>query len=421
LFRDLCEIVGMIQWFCMLTGWAVADVLWWRAADRRLRRVPGARIWRPVVGAFAAAQLAYIGVLTVGSFTEHVLQGGMVWPVAAYVWHLFILPGSVLVLLAFEGVRRVRKSSPDQKLQNEPNRLTRRELMGALGVAAPPIITAGVTGVAVDRLGDFRVRDVELKLPTLPADLDGLTIAQVSDLHIGRFLPAGVMERVAEATNAVQADLVVFTGDLIDVSCEYVAPGIDFMKRLDRRHGLAVIEGNHDLMGGTERFEGPVRDAGVPLLLDATATFNVPGRSTPVQFMGITWGELKTGREMGKIGREGRRMYRDPKKEVTDASIRKVAGERRADAFPILLAHHPHAFDTAAALGLPLTLSGHTHGGQLMLTKHIGAGPLRFRYWTGEYAKPDGAKLFVNNGVGNWFPLRINAPAEIVKLTLRRG
>ena len=76
--------------------------------------------------------------------------------------------------------------------------------------------------------------------------------------------------------------------------------------------------------------------------------------------------------------------------------------------------------DPAATAGLPLTLAGHTHGGQLMLTDHIGAGPLRFRYWTGLYRKAAG-QLFVCNGVGNWFPLRVNAPCEIVKLTLKQA
>jgi predicted MPP superfamily phosphohydrolase len=66
---------------------------------------------------------------------------------------------------------------------------------------------------------------------------------------------------------------------------------------------------------------------------------------------------------------------------------------------------------------LPLVLSGHTHGGQIMLNKTIGLGPLRFRYWSGLYEKPN-SKLIVSNGVGNWFPLRVNAPAEILKITL---
>jgi len=73
---------------------------------------------------------------------------------------------------------------------------------------------------------------------------------------------------------------------------------------------------------------------------------------------------------------------------------------RQPGAFPILLAHHPHAFDTAAAAGIPLTLAGHTHGGQLMLNERLGAGPVMFRYWSGLYRKPDGNALFVSNGVG---------------------
>jgi predicted MPP superfamily phosphohydrolase len=274
--------------------------------------------------------------------------------------------------------------------------------------------------VAVERLGQFRVREMELAVPGLPADLDGVSIAQVSDLHIGRFLPKGAAERVAEATNALGADLVVFTGDLLDVSCETIAPGIDFIRRLDRRHGLAVIEGNHDGMNGCERFEKEMKGAGLPLLLDESIVFKVPGRATPVQFLGLTWGELLRGWQTGRRWREAQRWYRVDSAEAMADSMKKLVSERRREAFPVLLAHHPHAFDLAAAAGLPLVLSGHTHGGQLMLTEHIGAGPIRFKYWTGVYEKP-GSRLFVNNGVGNWFPLRINAPAEIVKLTLRKG
>jgi hypothetical protein len=81
------------------------------------------------------------------------------------------------------------------------------------------------------------------------------------------------------------------------------------------------------------------------------------------------------------------------------------------------LAHHPHAFDAAAAAGVPLTLSGHTHGGQLMLNEQLGFGPAMFRYWSGWYRKGV-SQLVVSNGVGNWFPLRVNAPAEIIHLTL---
>ena len=90
--------------------------------------------------------------------------------------------------------------------------------------------------------------------------------------------------------------------------------------------------------------------------------------------------------------------------------------QRDPKAFPIVLAHHPHAFDFADEF--PLMLSGHTHGGQLMLAEDVGFGPWMFRYWSGEYRKPDRA-LVVSNGTGNWFPVRINAPAEVIHLTLK--
>ena len=126
----------------------------------------------------------------------------------------------------------------------------------------------------------------------------------------------------------------------------------------------------------------------------------VPVRGRPVQLLGLPW-----SREEAVIAR----------------SVQQLAGQIAPGAFPILLAHHPHAFDAAAAAGVPLTVSGHTHGGQLMLSDAVGFGPLLYRYWSGLYRMPaaGGASLIVSNGVGNWFPLRIGAPAEIIHLTLR--
>ena len=125
-----------------------------------------------------------------------------------------------------------------------------------------------------------------------------------------------------------------------------------------------------------------------------------------VQVLGLRWGS-------GNTDPRAMSNRRDP---AIAGSMKELLVQKRPDAFPILLAHHPHAFDYAG--GIPLTLSGHTHGGQMMLTKEIGFGPAMFRYWSGLYQKAERA-LVVSNGVGNWFPLRVQAPAEIVHLTLR--
>jgi hypothetical protein len=98
--------------------------------------------------------------------------------------------------------------------------------------------------------------------------------------------------------------------------------------------------------------------------------------------------------------------------------LRKLVKQRQPDAFPVLLAHHPRAFDAAVEADLPLTLSGHTHGGQLMFDSQHGAGPAFFRYWSGLHTRGR-SQMIVSNGVGNWFPIRINAPAEIIHITLR--
>jgi len=83
-----------------------------------------------------------------------------------------------------------------------------------------------------------------------------------------------------------------------------------------------------------------------------------------------------------------------------------------------MMAHHPHSWDMAMQYDIPLVISGHTHGGQIMLTRNIGLGRLRFHYLSGLY-ETENSKLIVSNGVGNWFPLRIGAPAEILQITLR--
>jgi uncharacterized protein len=106
--------------------------------------------------------------------------------------------------------------------------------------------------------------------------------------------------------------------------------------------------------------------------------------------------------------------------EGVRAGVENVLKQRRSDTFAILLAHHPHAFDPAADAGVPLTVGGHTHGGQFQLIEDVDFGQLMYKYWSGLYRKGD-SFTSISNGIGNWFPLRINVPCEIIHLTLRRA
>jgi predicted MPP superfamily phosphohydrolase len=321
---------------------------------------------------------------------------------AAYLWHLLLLPaGWILVTvtaLLFGAWRSGRRlagwTAPAAPTAGTP---TRRQFLGALSTAAPALLTGAGVAYSRAQVREFRVRPMSVALPGLPPGLDGLRIALVADLHVGTFTNGRTVRRVVEETSRLDADLILLPGDLINNALADLPDALDAVRNMQSRGGAYLSVGNHDLIEDGAAFVRRVR-ARVPLLVDESRTVAVRGQ--PVQLLGLSW-----SRDEVRIA----------------SSVRELARQVVRGAFPILLAHHPHAFDAAAAAGIPLTVSGHTHGGQLMLGEAVGFGPLLYRYWSGLYRKPadNGAALVVSNGVGNWFPLRVGAPAEIIDLTLR--
>jgi predicted MPP superfamily phosphohydrolase len=202
-----------------------------------------------------------------------------------------------------------------------------------------------------------------------------------------------MLDDIADVTNRLRSDLILLAGDIINISLSDLPSALDMVLRLNARDGVFMIQGNHDVIQGPDRFDHAVRRRGINLLVDQAAT--ITARGVPFQLLGTRW----------------------TSDWFRDESVSYTAGLRDPSLFAMMLAHHPHSWDAAAAAGIPLVISGHTHGGQIMLTDRIGAGPLRFKYWSGQYDGPD-STLIVSNGVGNWFPLRINAPAEILKITM---
>jgi uncharacterized protein len=388
----------------------VADAGWWVIALRWTRR----RVWRVALGLFMAGQMVVLLSLLCEFVDWRVYPKAVL--VAVTVWHRMVLPGAlgVFLLLKMAGSKwAVRWMSRFKWKRRSPaapasaSSQSRREFIGTCAAAAPGLFTIGATGVALAQLNRFRVRRFTLSIPTLPRALDGTTIAHVSDMHVGPWTCGRVLREVVNTTNALRPDLVLLTGDLIDYELADLSEAMAVVKRMEGRYGQWMIEGNHDLFDDGAEFERRVKTAGVPLLLDESAVANV--RGYPVQFFGLRW--------MGF----GRGTADDRERDrLTAAQMRLMMKHRQPDAFPILLAHHPHAFDAAVKADLPLTLAGHTHGGQWMLDRQRGVGPVLFRYWSGLYARGR-SQMIVSNGIGNVFPIRINAPAEIVHLTLRRA
>lgn len=392
-----------------------SEILFWIWADRRLRPTRRARLWRTLLHTYMSFQ--FVGFLSI--FVQRAL--GIVADLPAtllatiYLWHILILPATAVTLaigcaIAFLGRRRaVPRPEPTIELPATSHvpHPTRRQILLAGATAVPPLLTGVSVATAMMQLGDFRVREFTIPLRDLPPDLDGMTIAHVSDTHVGRFTNGQKLKNIAEVTNSLRADLVLLTGDLIDYTLSDLPAAIDMVNRMDPRSGLYICQGNHDLFQSREAFDARVRAAGLALLVNDSARTLVRGR--PVQLLGLRW-----------AGHDDHLPHDLGKDAGVYTYVPRLAAMRDPDAFPILLAHHPHAFDPAAAAGLPLTLAGHTHGGQLMLTDHIGPGPAFYRYWSGLYRKRN-AHCIVSNGVGNWFPLRVNAPAEIIHVTLRRA
>ena len=313
---------------------------------------------------------------------------------------LLLLAIALLPILAMLALVRSARRLGNPVPADASGALNRRQFLGVALAAAPPLFNLSLATIAMRQLEQFRVRRFVLPIAGLPSDLHGLTITQISDLHVGRFTSGRVLRDVVRVVNELRADLVLLTGDLINDALIDLDRGLDLVRSMQARYGVYLIEGNHDLIENGPEFERRVKNSGIPFLLDESIVIKIRGAS--LQLLGLSWTRARENRDA-----------------AIATAVNHLLNQRQPESFPILLAHHPHAFDAAAAASVPLTLAGHTHGGQLMLNDQYGFGPALFRYWSGLYSKGT-SKLVVSNGVGNWFPLRVRAPAELLHLTLLR-
>lgn len=282
---------------------------------------------------------------------------------------------------------------------------SRRHFLGKTATALPAAIFLA-SGYGIYRAQtDFDWFEHELKLRDWPRELSGLRIMQISDIHVGSFMGGEKLKRYIADINTKEADLLMITGDIIDHNVAFLPECIEALATLKiPRHGAYVCIGNHDYYSGgaDEIFEG-VEKLGMVTLRDSSVS--VPVRDTRLTVAGIDYpwraGPALRGDQFTK-------------------HVEKAVALREPLSPTIMLAHHPHAFDEAARLGVPLTLAGHTHGGQFALNYpggNISLGDLMFKYVAGLYTKGD-SHLYVNRGIGNWFPVRLGAPPEVTILTL---
>lgn len=396
------------------------SLFWWSWIDRWL--AAGCRAsWR---WAWAAYMLFILSPMLAVMFRGRHAWDAFPVPMIMWimVWHILMMVlGSLAVLYSLFrmiGRRRVSAAPADpppddgrsgtagtRAAESAGDPVSRRGLLMRVAFAAPVLMTGGAVVAGLRGQGRFIVRRRTIVLPRLPDRLRGLTITHISDIHVGRIFRPEHLAGVVEAANQLKSDLVAVTGDILDHNIDYLPAAMEGIAALEYRFGRFIVAGNHDLLDSRNEFLRTMRQAEPGFLADEHVRLDIGGET--IQIAGLFWSRYEQP------------LLADPGLNLRAA---RTLEDANPNAFTVALTHHPHAFEALADGGADLILAGHTHGGQLMLTPPgfahpIGGGSLLFRYIWGEYRRGRSA-LYVNAGVGNWFPVRINAPAEIVQITL---
>ena len=241
-----------------------------------------------------------------------------------------------------------------------------------------------------------------LRFPDLPAGLEGLTLLHISDLHAGVHLGEDKMQSIVAQANALRPDLIVQTGDMIDISPSYIPAYVRAFRELRAPLGVVTVLGNHDRYTGEREVIRGCRDAGQVFVQNGCHVIE------------------RGGATLALLGIDDPHNWSadDPQTADVDAALSAAP----PDAFRVLLAHRPGAWDSAAPRGIPLTLAGHIHGGQFYLPL-IGWSPGRLitKYVMGHFQR-GASQLYVSRGIGVvGVPIRVFAPPEIELFDLRRG
>jgi uncharacterized protein len=430
------------------------------ARNRMLRRILHAGVY--------GTALAIVLALVVGIAAIHSRIAGQASKLAslAGLWFTSSLV-SFGFIRALEGVgwtfRKLRRPLLAARASNLPpagdgafaepplqNALTRRDFVGRAARLAGAVPFAGALyGFLVTRK-HYIVKRVEVPVSGLPPALDGMEIVQISDIHIGGFMSRDDVRRAVDLANDQGAHLAVVTGDLVTGASDPLEACVDEVARLRAPLGVWGCNGNHEIYAHAEaRAAALFRSAGMEMLRRQSAELQFQGQA--FNLIGVDYQrERMTG---------GRRR---PMLQGVEALVRR-------DVPNILLSHNPNSFPRAAELGIELTLSGHTHGGQVrveildhtlsparFLTPYIAglfqrplgisaeadrppdqsraffASPVVAATFPGAISPaaqgdakaqpPGGAHMYVNTGLGTiGAPVRLGVPPEITLVVLRRA
>jgi predicted MPP superfamily phosphohydrolase len=242
-----------------------------------------------------------------------------------------------------------------------------------------------------------RVVNIDVPIANLPKALEGFTIAQISDIHVGPTIKRAYVEGIVDAVNGLQADVIAVTGDVVDGSVRELAPHTEPLKRLNAKYGAYLVTGNHEYYSGEHAWTAEFKRLGLRVLMNEHVVLTHNGARLVVAGVADY-----SAHHFNPAQRS------DPKAALSNAP---------ADAAPrILLAHQPRSARAAADAGFDLQLSGHTHGGQFWPWNHF----VRLQQpFTAGLHRLNQLWVYISRGTGYWGPPnRFGAPSEISRLRL---
>lgn len=269
--------------------------------------------------------------------------------------------------------------------------ITRRAaIKGVIGTTIGAATGAAAYGTGYER-HHIGVTRAELPVSGLSPMLDGLRIGFITDIHHSALVPADDVTAAVNLVNAERPDLIVLGGDYVTFGDRsFVGPVAELLKPLQADHGVFAILGNHD---DDRDLPAALTRNGFAVLKDQRTRLDVRGEGLDIA---------------------GLRFWTRRPQDITRV-LRKPASETT-----LLLAHDPRRLREAAALGVPAVLSGHTHGGQVVVP---GVGPVFKRYFPvlEGIGSEESTSIFVSRGIGTiYVPVRLNCPPEVALVTLRR-
>ena len=297
------------------------------------------------------------------------------------------------------------------------SRVSRRAFLiaggGTLAGAAVACVSGPVYAAQVEP-NWIQVTKLGIDIPTFPAALEGFTIAQLGDFHLGEHVSRDQVRRAVEMTNALAPDLIVLTGDFVTGSASYSAPCAEELARLEAAYGAYAVVGNHDNWTDADNVSANVEAAGIVVLRDEARAIEV-GQSR-LWLLGIEDTGYTAGFFGGFFG-DFRAIWDEKRQRLAEMLEGVPDDEPR-----LLLVHNPDFTEMLPEGRIDLALCGHTHGGQVRLPL-LGAPvvPSCFgdKYAQGLVQGPSGL-VYVNRGIGLIPPaVRFNCRPEVTLVCLR--